>query len=65
MVLPVIELGKWNGTIQGRRFKSGGLETLGAGGFLHGGEIAGVMSGDYHDGWREGVTVRLWFLYAE
>lgn len=49
IVLPVIELRKRDGTVQGRWCKSEGLETLGAGGPRWGDEIAGVVSGDYHD----------------
>lgn len=48
IILPVIELGKRDGTVQSRWLKSGGLETLRAGGPRWGNEIAGVVSGDYH-----------------
>lgn len=51
IILPVIELRKRDGTVQSRRLKSGGLETLGAGGPRWGNEIAGIVSGDYHGGW--------------
>jgi len=61
-VLPVIELGKRDGTIESRWVKSDGVETLGAGRFRQGNEVAGVVSGDYHGGWTRGEMVLLPFL---
>jgi len=64
-ILPVIELGKRDGTVQRWWFKSEGFETLGAGGFRQGNEIAGVVSGHYHGGMGGGVMVTLSFLYTK
>ena len=48
VILPIIELRKWDGAVQSRWFKNGGLETLGARGCWWGNEIAGIVSGGYH-----------------